>query len=111
MMKKRRKVPDWMTNVSIVAFFIFCYLIIYCKVVALGYRVSELEKNYQQMKSWNQYYRSQILKELSLEKVKQRAEKMNLSLGIPETWRILSLTETETENFRRDNNAHAAESE
>ncbi len=108
-MRTRRKIPDWITNLSLIAIFIFCYLIIYCKAVALGYKVSELERNCQQLKNWNQYYRSKILQELSLEKVKARAARMNLSLEIPETWRIISFVNTETD-IRRDNNAHAQES-
>lgn len=106
-MKTRRKTPDRIINLFLVAFFIYCYLIIYCKAVALGYKVSELEKNCQQLKNWNQYYRSQILKEISLDKVKARAEKMNLSLEIPETWRIFSFADTETEINRETSNAHA----
>ncbi len=108
-MKTRRRKPDWITNLFLVAAFTFCYLIIYCKAVALGYRVSDLERTCKQLKNWNQYYRSQILRELSLEKVKQRAEKMNLSLEIPETWRIISLANSETEIEKKDKSAHAEE--
>ncbi|MCM8829150.1 MAG: hypothetical protein NC902_07735 [Candidatus Omnitrophica bacterium] len=105
----RRKKPDWLLNIVFVTVFIFCYLIIYCKAVAMGYKVSELEKNCQQLKNWNQYYRSQILKELSLERVKSRVEKMNLSLAIPETWRIVSIDYSESETGGIDKNAHAEE--
>ncbi|MCM8816526.1 MAG: hypothetical protein NC913_03315 [Candidatus Omnitrophica bacterium] len=109
MKRSRRKVPDWITNLSLIGLFMFCYLIIYSKTLALGYKVSELERNYQQLKNWNQYYRSQILKELSLEKVKERAIKMNLSLEIPTTWRIITFVSSETD-IQKDNNAHAEES-
>ncbi|MCX7706276.1 MAG: hypothetical protein N2115_08505 [bacterium] len=102
--------PDWITNLFLIAIFIFCYLIVYCKAVALGYKVSEFERRCQQMKNWNQYYRSQILKELSLENVKCRAASMNLSLEIPETWRIISLSTTDDTEIQRDNKAHAEES-
>lgn len=108
-MRNRRKIPDWIINLSLIGVFIFCYLIIYCKAVALGYKVSELERNCQQIKNWNQYYRSQILKELSFEKVKTRAADMNLLLEIPESWRIISFVNSESD-VQRDNNAHAEES-
>ncbi|HOK80111.1 MAG TPA: hypothetical protein PK303_05160 [bacterium] len=103
-MKKGRMLPRWVSNVVLISVFVFCYLIIYCNVIALGYKVSTLEKQYQQMKNWNDYYRSQILKELSLEKVKQRAIKMNLSLEIPNQWRIVEITSSETETDNRNKN-------
>ncbi|MCM8815436.1 MAG: hypothetical protein NC937_00870 [Candidatus Omnitrophica bacterium] len=108
-MRIRRKKPDWLLNIALATVFLFCYLIIYCKAVALGYKVSELEKNCQQLKNWNQYYRSLILRELSLERVKLRMEKNNLSLTIPETWRIISFDDPLGETESKDKNAHAAE--
>ncbi|MCM8764071.1 MAG: hypothetical protein NC830_01720 [Candidatus Omnitrophica bacterium] len=108
-MRVRRKTPDWLLNIVFASTCIFCYLIIYCKAVAMGYKVSELERKRQQLENWNQYYRSQILKELSLERVKERAEKMNLSLEIPESWRIVSIDITGTETDTWDKNAHAEE--
>ena|GEM_PF-778611 len=109
-MKKGRMLPHWVSNVALISVFVFCYLIIYCNVIALGYKVSKLEKQYQQLQNWNQYYRSQILKELSLEKVKQRAAKMNLSLEIPAQWRIVDITNIETQlKNGNGNNAYAEE--
>ncbi len=107
-MRVRRKVPDWISNLAIVAVFTFAYLVIYCKALTLGYRVSELEKKCEQLKTWNQYYRSLILKDLSYEKVRTRVEKMNLSLEIPENWRIIYLAENEKDVSTEKNTAHAS---
>jgi len=101
--------PHWISNITLISVFIFCYLVIYCKAIALGYRVSDLEKKYQQLKNWNSYYRSQILKELSLDKVKQRAGKLNLSLEIPDDWRIIDLVDSETQEKSGDKKAYAGE--
>lgn len=106
-MKNRRMLPQWVSNLALIFVFIFCYLILYCKVIALGYKVSALERQSQQLKNWNQYYRSQILKEMSFEKVKKRAEKLNLSLEIPTGWRIIEVEKTENPDRKTSRYANA----
>ncbi len=106
-MKNRRMLPQWISNLAFASVFVFCYLIVYCKVIAIGYKVSDLEKQLQQLKNWNQYYRIQIQRELSFEKVKLRAEKLNLSLEIPDRWRIIEVEGAENSNGRISKYANA----
>ncbi len=78
-------------------------------MMAIGYQVSEMEKQLQQLKGWNQYYRGQLLRETSFEKVKHRAEQFNLSLEIPDKWRIVELQKAENANGEITNYANAQE--
>ena len=107
-MRNRRMLPQWISNLALASVFVFCYLILSCKVIVISYKVSDLEKQLQQLRNWNQYYRSQILKEMSFEKVKLRAEKLNLSLEVPDKWSIVQINEPE-DSQGNNNYANAEE--
>lgn len=94
MKNKGRLLPNWVPN--IILFSVFFFLIVYfsCKSIALGYKMSKLAGTCQDLKSWNQYYRTEVLKEFSEEKIRLKVEKMNLSLSVPEDWRIKEIEDT-----------------
>jgi len=96
--------PDWVPNLLLASFFIFCYLVFSCKIITISYRISSLDKTYKQLKGWNQYYHTQILKEFSLDRVKSRVVKADPLLEIPGDWRVIEVEEPKTCGKGNDGN-------
>jgi hypothetical protein len=95
-MKKRgRLLPNWIPNIMIISFVVFINVFFSCQIIAISYKLSKMSDTYQNLKSWGQYYHAQILKEISEENIREKAEKMGLALKIPESWKIQEINDNQ----------------
>jgi len=94
--RKRRKLPEWIPNIVLGSVLLLAYVLMSCNIIALGYKIAAVSKRYEQLKGWNQYYRSRILAESSSGRVRMKARAFNLPLEIPQDWSVREILHAET---------------
>jgi len=91
----RRKIPLWIPNIILGSILLLTYVLLTCRITALGYRIASISKRYEELKSWNQYYKSRILSESASGRIQTKAKALNLSLEIPQNWAVREIVHVE----------------
>ncbi len=103
-MKKKPTIPNWIVFMSILFIFLCLYVFLSCKVIAIGYKMEEAKKRYEDLEMLNKYYKSEILKLTSQAELLKKAESFNMHLVNPSKWCYL---EIEPDNSEGKSNGKA----
>jgi len=98
---------SWILNTGLLSFFVFSYLVIACKTMALGYAVSRAMQENEQLRSWNRFYQSRVLMEFSRERIRERVKQLGIPLEDPSNWRVIVI-EDSNNSFQETGKAEAA---
>lgn len=107
-MKKRR----WSLStlgISLIALWIFLcfYVFIYCKLVAIGYRMEEAKKNYEELTMINKNYRAEILRFSSPENLLKTARLSGMELVSPSVWCYVDVKQVNPAGVKINDTAEA----
>lgn len=85
-MKKKPAVPDWVIFLGILFFFLCIYVFLHSKVIAIGYKMQEAKKKYEDLDMLNKNYRAEILKLTSQAELLKKAENLQIEFVSPSKW-------------------------
>lgn len=86
MRKKRWSLSTLGISLILVWIFLCSYVFIYCKIVAIGYKMEEAKKRFEELNMINKNCRAEILMLSSPENLLKNARIRNLELISPARW-------------------------
>lgn len=107
-MKKRR----WSLStlgVSLVMLWIFlcCYVFLYCKLIAIGYKMESAKKKHEELTMINKNYKAQILSFSSPENLLKTAKLSGVELVSPYRWCYVDIKQTVPTGVKINDTAEA----
>ncbi len=107
-MKKRKWSLSTLGISLIVLWILLCsYVFLYCKLVAVGYRLEEVKKKYEELTMLNENYRAQILMFSSPENLLKTARMAGIELVSPSKWCYVDVKEVCPEGVQIGDTAEA----
>jgi len=105
-MKKKPNISNWFIFVSILFVFLCFYVLLSCKVIAIGYQMEEAKKRYEESNMLNKHYKAEILRLTSQSELLKNAASFEMDLANPSGWCYLDI-EPENKKERNDGTAEA----
>lgn len=107
-MKKRR----WSlstTGITLIILWVFLcfYVFLYCKLVAVGYKMEAAKKKYEELTMLNENYRAEILRFSSPENLLKTARMSGIELVSPSEWCYVEVRAVGPEGVKIGNTAEA----
>ncbi len=107
-MKKRRWSFSTLGLSLIILWIFLCsYVFLYCKLVAVGYRMEKAKKSYEELTMLNENYRARILMFSSPENLQKTARAAGIELVSPSEWCYVDVRKTNPEGVHIGNTAEA----
>jgi cell division protein FtsL len=76
-----------------VGFFLIIYVLLYHKIIYIGYQTNKLKEKYEFLNLLNKNYKLQIIKLTTPENLTEIAKEKNINLVIPKNWCFLEIKE------------------
>jgi|YelNatPaOPRAMG01_1025707.scaffolds.fasta_scaffold223321_2 cell division protein FtsL len=74
-------------------FFLIIYVLLYLKIIYIGYQTNKLKEKYEFLNLLNKNYKLQIIKLTAPENLTKIAREKNINLIVPKNWCFLEIRE------------------
>lgn len=71
--------------------YLIIYVMLYLKIIYLGYKIEELKEKYERINLLNQKYQIEYTKIMSPENLERLAKEKNMNLIVPERWCVIEI--------------------
>lgn len=102
-MKRRKKpLPTVVIMMGCIWIFLCFYVFLSCKIIAIGYRMEEIKKRYEEINMLNKNYKAEILKLSSPEYLLKIVRNAGIELISPSKWCYVDIMIEDTKGNKND---------
>lgn len=97
--KNREKFKNFLF-VSIIGCYLITYVLLYLKILYIGYKTEKLKEEYETLNLLNKNYNLELMKLITPENLEKLAKEKNINLQIPQNWCFLEIRKENEESIK-----------
>lgn len=102
MKAKRKALPRTVVLLGIIWIFLCVYVYLSCKIIAIGYKMEEVKKRYEEINMLNKNYKAELLKLSSPEYLLTITRNAGIKLTTPAEWCYVDINIDEPKGTKND---------
>ncbi|MCM8803643.1 MAG: hypothetical protein NC833_00080 [Candidatus Omnitrophica bacterium] len=86
--------------ISITGCYLIIYVLLYLKILYIGYKTEKLKEEYEMLNMLNKSYNLEFIKLITPENLKKIAKEKNIELCIPQNWNFIEIRKEDEKSIK-----------